>query len=100
MWESKVIALRFVTLAVDVGECLDSRSGRFAAGKELPVPNDRDLVVPRVGMDVVTRIIPTCAGNLIPTVQLMITLLKSIFWVTIEWTGSGNMRRISRDRPE
>jgi len=35
-------APRFVTLTVVVGEWSDSSSGRFAAGKELPVPNDKE----------------------------------------------------------
>jgi hypothetical protein len=42
VWRSKVTAPRFVTLTVDVGEWSDSRSDRFAAGKELPVQNDDD----------------------------------------------------------
>jgi hypothetical protein len=40
MWESKVP--RFVTLTVDMGDWSDSSSGRFAAGKELPLPNDKE----------------------------------------------------------
>jgi hypothetical protein len=40
MWESK--APRFVTLTVNMDEWSDPSPGHFAAGKELPIPNDKE----------------------------------------------------------
>jgi hypothetical protein len=54
-------------------------------------------VVPRVSMGVVTkRIIPTCTGNLIPTVQLIVSLL-SWFGIYVETFRDTGLNSVTED---